>query len=268
MSLKTNLLLKLTASQAIQLGRETLTLIEGRQRELAPRLPEGTLDRLVFDIKQLESLYTERPAVNIKVKGLTGTEMEKALSGARLVTAIRTAVKKRAANTGLPKAVGVGSRFYPFRSASVVSAIEAILKAATDNPDAIRACGILDADIARGRELLDTLRAARETQDMGVKDKKNLTTQKNIVQHRIEQSLREISTAGYLQYMDKEPFIAERFKGIMPTSSARKVVEETTETPGAVVLVALTADKVEIKTEDARQAATAEEPSQEVAKAG
>ncbi len=111
MSLKTNLLLKLTASQAIQLGRETLTLIEGRQRELAPRLPEGTLDRLVFDIKQLESLYTERPAVNIKVKGLTGTEMEKALSGARLVTAIRTAVKKRAANTGLPKAVGVGSRF-------------------------------------------------------------------------------------------------------------------------------------------------------------
>ena len=164
--------------------------------------------------------------------------------------------------------MGVGSRFYPFRSASVVSAIEAILKAATDNPDAIRACGILDADIARGRELLDTLRAARETQDMGVKDKKNLTTQKNIVQHRIEQSLREISTAGYLQYMDKEPFIAERFKGIMPTSSARKVVEETTETPGAVVLVALTADKVEIKTEEAKQTPTAAEPAQEVAKAG
>ena len=266
--IKINLTCKLTASQAIQLGRETLTLIEGRQRELAPRLPEATLDRLVFDIKQLESLYTERPAVNIKVKGLTGTETEKALTGATWVTAIRTAVKKRAPNTGLPKAVGVGSRFYPFRSASVISAIEAILKAASDNPDAIRACGILDADIARGRELLDTLRAARETQDMGVKDKKNLTTQKNIVQHRIEQSLREISTAGYLQYMDKEPFIAERFKGIMPTSSARKVVEETTETPGAVVLVALTADKVEIKTEEAKQTPTAAEPAQEVAKAG
>ncbi len=211
-----------TISHALQLAKETVSLLEGRRRELEPRLPEGLLDAFPSDITALEGLFTGREANKIDVKSLTDAEESISKMGALWVAAIREAVKKRDVAPGLCKAVGVGERLYSSRSAAVVAAIEQILKVAAESPGDLQACGVLDSDISNGQAILDDLKAARESQDSGMKHKKILTTEKNILQLRVEKAIKEIATAGYLQFMDTEPVIALRFKDLIPTIRRRK----------------------------------------------
>jgi hypothetical protein len=214
--------LRYTITQALSLAKEAMVLVETRKKAIAPRVTEGLLEALPGDIERLESMQTGRPATVIQVKGLTGTEAELSEKGAEWVRAVREAVKKRMPNSGLSKAVGVGNRLYPNRSAIVVSAIEAILKAADDYPEAIKACGILAADLEGGKTLNIALTMARNDQDLGQKDKKDLTTSKNVLQLKIEKAIKEIATAGYIHYLESEPLIAIRFKGLMPAKRAKK----------------------------------------------
>lgn len=216
------LLPKWQIEQAIQIGKEALVLISGRERALAPRLTEGILENLPNDVSLLENLLMGRPAKNIEVKGMTAREAELSLEGAFWIGAVREAVKKRMPGSALAKAVGVGEAINNRRSASVASAIEAILKAAGENPEEILSCGILEDDILNGRTILDSLVGARLAQDTGMKSKKTLTTEKNVIQIRIEKAVKEISTAGYIQYMNSEPVIARRFKELTPTTRRRK----------------------------------------------
>lgn len=238
---------------AISLAREALLLVETRKRAMEPRLSEGLITSLTNDLSSLEAFQTGLPAKVIGIKGDTGSEAEISRLGAEWVRAVREAVKKRAPRTGLAKAVGVGQYLSYSRSIVVLSAIEAVLKAAEEYPDLIHACGILEADIQNGRDILDELSLARSEQELNIKSKKDQTTEKNITQLRVEAAIKEISTAGYIQYLESEPLIARRFKDLMPLTRSRKpkAVEETTETTGGVVLLALSTDNLEIKTEAA-----------------
>ena len=222
---------KWTIEQAIQIGKEAIKLVEDRRREIEPRVSPGVLDALPSDIAQLEALSIGRPAKVVEVKGLTGTEAEIAKRGAAWVSAVREAVRKRAKGSGLAKAVGVGTQVYSGNSKSVTSAMEAILTAAAENPDGMHACGILDLDIQNGQAIFDALVNARNNQDLGMKDKKDLTTEKNIIQLRIEKAIAEISTAGYIQLMETEPVIALRFKALPPSTATRKIKTTGQETP-------------------------------------
>lgn len=213
---------KWSIEQAIQVAKEAIKLVEPRRRQIEPRVTAGLLDELPNYISQLEALLTGRPAKITQVKGLTGAEAENARNGAAWISAVRDAVKKRAPHSGLAKAVGVGVPVNVARSSSVASAIEAILKAASENPDGIHACGILDGDIQNGAETLQELLDARNNQDLGMKDKKDLTTEKNIIQIKVEKAVEEISTAGYLELMKSEPLIAERFRELPPYKGTRK----------------------------------------------
>jgi hypothetical protein len=205
-------------SQVIQIGKEAVLLTEGKKKEIEPRVSAGLLDGLPADIAQLESLFTGRPAKTIEVKGMTGSEKDVARKGGEWVSAIREAVKRRAKGTGLPKAVGVGEAVHGDQSTSVASAVEAVLKAAQEYPDEIRACGVIESDIQKGQAILDSLVGARNTQDTGMKGKKNLTTQKNTIQIRIEKAIEEISTGGYIQFMDTDKVLAKRFQDLIPSS--------------------------------------------------
>ena len=131
-------------------------------------------------------------------------------------------VKRRATGTGLPKAVGVGMQVYQANSKSTATALEAVLTAARENPEAIRACGILETDLQKGQAMLESISGARDTQDIGMKDKKDLTTRKDTLQIRIEKAIEEISTAGYFHFMETEPVLAQRFKDLIPSSGGKK----------------------------------------------
>ena len=222
---------KWTIEETIQIGKEAQKLSQSKLQELEPRLSAGLLSGLPADITQLESLFTGRPAKTQEVKGLTGTEADIARKGARWVSAVREMVKRRATGTGLPKAVGVGMQVYQANSKSTATALEAVLTAARENPEAIRACGILETDLQKGQAMLESISGARDTQDIGMKDKKDLTTRKDTLQIRIEKAIEEISTAGYFHFMETEPVLAQRFKDLIPHKS--RDTEEPPEEPPA-----------------------------------
>lgn len=213
-------------NQAIQIGKEALMLVKGREKDIVPRLSAGLLEGLKADLDELEALLTGRPSKTTEVKGLTGTEKEISEKGAEWVSGIREAVKRRAEKSGLIKAVGVGEKLKKEQSKSVVIAIEAILTAAKEKADEMRACGILESDILKGTAILNSLMGARRVQEEGIKTKKDLTTKKNIVQIRIENAIDEICTAGYLQYIDKDKVLAERFRDLIPSSPKKKKSKE------------------------------------------
>ena len=220
--MSTKVVLKWTIEQTIQASKEAMKLVEPRRRMIEQRVTSGLLDALPNDIVELESLQRGRPAKVTEVKGLTGSEAEIARRGASWISAVREAVRKRAKGTGLERAVGVGVPVNVGRSTSVASAVQAILKAAAENPDGIHACGVLDADIRNGQAILDDLVSARDDQDSGMKDKKDLTTEKNVVQLRVEKAVEEIATAGYIQLMESDPVIAQRFRDLPPSTATKK----------------------------------------------
>jgi len=132
------------------------------------------------------------------------------------VMAVRKAVKDRAEGSGLAKAVGVGLPAVSDRAKTIATAIEAVLTAAKEHPAELRACGVLDKDLAKGQAILESLSGARSTQDDGMGKKKDLTALKNAVQIRVEESVSNIGTAGNLEFQDTNAALAQRFLDLIP----------------------------------------------------
>jgi hypothetical protein len=133
-----------------------------------------------------------------------------------MMIAVRKAVKDRAEGTGLEKAVGVGLAIQPAQAKSVETAIEAILAAAQERPAELRACGILDADIQRGRAILASIEGARSTKQGGMGQKKDMTNAKDTAQRAVEKAIASISSMGHLEYLESDPAIAQRFLDLIP----------------------------------------------------
>jgi hypothetical protein len=204
--------------RTLQVAREALSLLEGRREALEPRLDPGAIEGLQNDIRALEALKSGRPAKAQEVQGLTGTKKDQARYGAEWVSAIREAVKRRAAGQGLRKSVGVGRNIHPTRETAVAGAIEGILALAKEQPQALRACGILDSDLDTGRALLAALGEVQAGQKNGLVDKKNLTDMKNATQARLEETVEAVATAAYLHYLASDRALAQRFRNLIPAS--------------------------------------------------
>jgi hypothetical protein len=134
-----------------------------------------------------------------------------------MMIAVRKAVKDRAEGTGLEKAVGVGLAIQPAQAKSVETAIEAILAAAQERPAELRACGILDADIQRGRAILASIEGARSTKQGGMGQKKDMTNAKDTAQRAVEKAIASISSMGHLEYLESDPALAQRFLDLIPS---------------------------------------------------
>lgn len=199
------------AKEARALGQEHLA-------DLQPRLAAGLMDGFAADLAHLEALQTGRPAKIDEVKGLTGSQGDLAEKGAQWAADIRETVRRRSSGEGLRKAVGVGRSVQAARAKSVATAIEAILTAAGERPDEVRACGILESDLTRGKALLASLNGASTIQDDGMIQKKDLTHAKDTTQIRVEAAIEAIATAGLLQYRDANPALAQRFRALIPPS--------------------------------------------------
>ena len=202
--------------RAVAYGKEAQTLGQQCLKELEPRLGAGLMEGFSADLAQLEAMETGRPAKVDEVKGLTGSQRDIAEKAAAWASSIREAVKRRSDGDGLRKAVGVGRAIATNRVKPVATAIQTILAAAAERPDELRACGILESDLTRGRALLTSLGGASAVQDQGLIAKKDMTAAKNKIQLRVEAAIQAIATAGALQYHDADPALAQRFRGLIP----------------------------------------------------
>jgi hypothetical protein len=209
---------RLSIDRAIYYGKEALLMAKEHKADIEARLDAGTLDGLQSDIPQLEAMETGRPAKVTEVKGLTGSQVDIAEKGHGWVMAVRKAVKDRAEGSGLAKAVGVGLPAKPAQAKTVATAIEAVLTAAAERPAELRACGVLDKDLAKGQAILASLTGARSTQDDGMGKKKDLTALKNAIQLRVETAVSAIGTAGNLEYQDTDAALARRFLDLIPSN--------------------------------------------------
>lgn len=202
--------------KAIYYGKEALKLAQEHRPNIEPRLNAGELDGLQSNLAQLDAMETGRPAKTTEVKGLTGSQKDIAQKGHDWVIAVRKAVKDRTDGAGLEKAVGVGLAIQPTQAKSVETAIEAILAAAQERAAELRACGILDSDIQRGRAILASIEGARSTQDGGMGQKKDMTNAKDTAQKAVEKAIASISSMGHLEYLESDPALAQRFLDLIP----------------------------------------------------
>ena len=210
--------------RTLQVAREASSLLEGRKEVIESRLDPGTVEGLQNDIQALEALKSGRPAKTQEVQGLTGSQKDRARQGAEWISAIREPVKRRAAGQGLRKAVGVGKKMSHSSETDVAAGIQAILTVAKEQPQAFRACGILDSDLERGRALFAALSDVHENQRTGFVTKKDLTDAKDATHARLEEAVEAISTAGHLHYLESDRALAQRFRNLIPGSPKDKLL--------------------------------------------
>ena len=202
--------------RTVAYGKEAKALGQQYLKDLEPRLGAGLMDGFATDLIHLEAMQTDRPIKTDQVRGLTGSQEDIAAAGAQWAADIREAVRRRGNGAGLRRAVGVGRSIHSKSPKSVAEALGTILKAAGENPGDLRACGVLEADLAAGRELLASLGGASGVQDAGMVEKKDLTHEKDAIQRRVEAAIEAIATAGILQYRRANPALAQRFRGLIP----------------------------------------------------
>jgi hypothetical protein len=210
---------KWSIEKAIFHGKEALKLALDHRADIEPRLDPGEIDSLQSGLERLEAMETGRPAKVTEVKGLTGSQEDIAEKGHAWVAAIRKAVKNRAEGSGLAKAVGVGLPALKARAKTVATAIEAILTAAKERPSELRACGVLDKDLAKGQAILSAIQGARSIKDDGMTEKKEMTRLKDATQISVEKAVTAISAMGNLEYHDANPALAQQFLDIIPTDN-------------------------------------------------
>ena len=202
--------------RTVAYGKEARALGQQYLKDLEPRLGAGLMDGFATDLVHLEAMQTDRPIKTDQVRGLTGSQEDIAAAGAQWAADIREAVRRRGNGAGLRRAVGVGRSIHTKSPKSVAEALGTILKAAGEHPDDLRGCGVLESDLAAGRELLASLGGASGVQDAGMVEKKDLTQEKDATQRRVEAAIEAIATAGILQYRRTNPALAQRFRGLIP----------------------------------------------------
>jgi hypothetical protein len=108
-----------------------------------------------------------------------------------------------------------------------------MINASAAHPDAFKAAGIVDSDIALCRTLHDNLIAAEQEQDQAQIMRKNLTRDKNATQLRLEDAVIAISLAGTFVFRT-DPVIVAAFTDLIPKTPAKAKKLEAAPAPAPV----------------------------------
>ena len=116
---------------------------------------------------------------------------------------------------------------------SVAVPFGAMIAASAAHPDAFKAAGIVDSDVAPCRSLHDNLIAVEQEQEQAHITRKSLTRDKNVTQKRLEDAVVAISLAGALVFR-ADPAIAAALKDLVPKTSAKAKRVNPPPTPAPV----------------------------------
>jgi hypothetical protein len=203
--------------QAVAIGKQIAELLNNYWDRLADRLPAHTREDLQTYIDAVEGKRAERAAAQKAKEAATVDQNRAAIQGAAWVSAVRQLIK-RASDSKLQKAFGVGNKIDPRKISSVADAITTILEGAEKNPQAALAAGFLTRDAEEGARLREQLLGADFVQERGKSTAKLQTLERDRARLRLEDTIDRVLGAAALEFVS-EPEISSRFLSVIPTKA-------------------------------------------------
>ena len=201
--------------QTQRAGQQILGLAEKDKAKLEPRLPAGTLVGLKDDVPRLDETVDAQKTARVVKRSATLSQEELAVLLSRSLQNLRDVGRL----TGLPPvvltAMGVGKQLRPGTVRTVTSGADAMINAYAEHTVALRAAGVLPADIeaiTRMRLQLQSVDAAQEQRKLTSKEK---TALRNQVQARVEEAIARIVAAATLALAD-DPARIEMYRAQLP----------------------------------------------------
>jgi len=213
------MVVKRKPDQTQRAGQQTLGLAEKDKAKLEPRLRAGTLGGLKEDLPLLGDTVDGQKTAGVVKKSATRSQGDLA---AKLATRLQ-ALRDVAHLTGLPRdvqlAMGVGKALRPGVVRSVTSGADAMINAYAVHTDAMRAAGVLPADLEEIAALRLSLLSADELQEDRKLTAKEKTALRNQVQARVEEAIKLIVAAATLALAD-DPERLAMYRAQLPASKA------------------------------------------------
>jgi len=191
--------------------RSALQLLELAERDralLEPRLAAGTLTGLREVTGVLQDEAPGAQAARQLKKAATATQAAAATKLGALVRGIRAACRSARAEADVLRAVGVGRRLEVTEVKSVVDAAEHVEQAYREFPDALRAAGVLPADVAQVTALRARLLSVDEAQEQGKVTSKEKTAARDHAQKRVLGAIGMVLAAAELAFLDQPERLA------------------------------------------------------------
>lgn len=208
---------KWSSSVVESVSGEAQSLFAEFKAQLEPRLAAGLIDGLSADTAEF---LGKRVEAGNALNTLKTATKEQNAAIAHALAVLRPARASVNATTAKEKsgAFGVSKAINADKVTSVLEAVEGFLHGAAKYPEVVRGAGLLTADLEGLRAVATSLATADRAQEKQKQARKAPTLNRNALQARIEGAIAAISRAGQIAFVGK-PDTAERFKGLIPSSS-------------------------------------------------
>jgi hypothetical protein len=208
---------------ALRTARAVIALSR-RYREMDGRL-NGALDALAADADEMRNAISATSSARADRKSATTEQRQAARKGVRQVRAFRRAVRLAPpADRAVLRRFGVGERVNERKVGSVAAALQVVLDAAGEEPEAVSNAGIVKEDLDALRATLAALLFADTSQEAKKVGAKGARAQRDTVQLRLEAGIGKVLATAAVVFRD-QPTIAAEFEAVVPGRGNGRVVE-------------------------------------------
>ncbi len=219
--------LKMKPDQARRVAEQALEMYEQDKDLLLERLPAGLMAGMQEDAGLLSNKTASSKTARLTSKTNTAVQNDLAKKLAKWVSTTRRSVRRTCQDKAVRTAVGMGERVHPKVVKTVLAGADAVLKAYTKYPDALRAAGLLPRDVEAINTLASALRAADTAQEKGLAKSRQSTAARKKVQARVESALETLIAAAELEFAVENPERAAEYAALIPTKRARRKPKPT-----------------------------------------
>jgi hypothetical protein len=214
--------LKMKPAQARRAGEQGLELVKKDKAKLQGRLEAGVLEGLAEDVRLLGNQTSSALTARVQKKAATQEQNEVAEELSALVGAVRSVLKLTAQETAVRKAAGVGRKLTAKSVKTVLAAADMVIEAYGIYADAMRAAGVLPADVDTLIGKANALAAADQVQEGRKVASKLSTVERNKVQKRVEAGLMKLIAAAEMQFVVADPERVALYKALVPARSKKR----------------------------------------------
>jgi hypothetical protein len=212
---------------AVNKGKQSLSLLETYNAELSPRIPEDEREQHTANVAELEKRIPAQSTNLSGQKSTTAAQNETIKTIGKRVGSIRNIVMSTNASQEIKKAFGVGVK-YSTTVMGVAGAVDTIVKAYNQYTAWSNGAGIIAKDIAELTALEASLYSADTKQGESIYARKAATMDKNTLQRTVEDGISKISALGVQEFELNNPAVAKLFADLIPSypSAAKKAASK------------------------------------------
>lgn len=208
-----------TAGDAVRAAEALITLAGQFRPKLEARMGAGFIDGLKADTASLRELLGGASAQQATKRASTISQNDAVAEGAALTSGLRGLVRSGAAtDKAVWRAWGVGQQVN-HTVLSVQKGLASIISAASADPSAARAIGVLQDDLDRASTLLAAVSAADTAQERKKISSKQATAAATETQTRLEANLVHLTSLAAVA-LDRQT--AAQFAAALPPSRGGK----------------------------------------------